>query len=237
MVNVINCMSNKIYIKQPQYLPWIGLFRNIIESDILVILDDVQYAKNGWYNRNKIRTFSSWMWLTLPVKSRLGEKINEVKIDNSQDWQKKHSKAIYINYQKSEYFEKYWKKIKNIYDKKYEFLLDINLDFIKLFLDIFGINKKIIFSSELNIQDTGSDRLFEICNLLKADIYLSGEMGKKYLKENDFKRKGINIEYQNFQHPEYKQAYKPFIPNMSFIDLLFNEGDNALKIIQDAKNV
>jgi hypothetical protein len=230
-------MSNKIYIKQPQYLPWIGLFRNIIESDILVILDDVQYAKNGWYNRNKIRTFSSWMWLTLPVKSRLGEKINEVKIDNSQRWQEKHSKAIYINYQKSEYFEQYWDKIKNIYDKKYEFLFDINLDFIKLFLDIFGINKKIIFSSELNIQYTGSDRLFEICNLLEADIYLSGEMGKKYLKENDFKRKGINIEYQNFQHPEYKQPYKLFIPNMSFIDLLFNEGDNALKIIKDAKNV
>ena len=89
-------MSNKVFIKQAQYLPWIGLFRNIIESDILVILDDVQYAKNGWYNRNKIRTSTSWMWLTLPVRASLGEKFNEVKIDNSQNWQKKHSKAIYI---------------------------------------------------------------------------------------------------------------------------------------------
>ena len=229
-------MSNKVFIKQAQYLPWIGLFRNIIESDILVILDDVQYAKNGWYNRNKIRTSTNWMWLTLPVRARLGEKFNEVKIDNSQNWQKKHSKAIYINYQKSEYFEKYWGKIKNIYDKKYEFMFDINLDLIKLFLDIFSINKKIILSSELHIQKTRSDRLLEICTSLKADIYLSGEIGKTYLKEDDFKRNHIDVIYQNFQHPEYRQVYEPFIPNMSFIDLLFNEGDNSLKIIQDAKN-
>jgi len=236
MDNVIRCMSNKVFIKQAQYLPWIGLFRNIIESDILVILDDVQYAKNGWYNRNKIRTSTSWMWLTLPVRVRLGEKFSQVKIDNSQNWQKKHSKAIYINYQKSEYFEKYWEKIKNIYDKKYEFMFDINLDLIKLFLDIFSINKKIILSSELHIQKTRSDRLLEICTSLKADIYLSGEIGKTYLKENDFKRNHIDVIYQNFQHPEYRQVYEPFIPNMSFIDLLFNEGDNSLKIIQDAKN-
>ncbi len=236
MDSEIKDMSKKIFIKQAQYLPWIGFFRNMIESDILVILDDVQYAKNGWYNRNKIRTSINWMWLTLPVKVSLGEKFNEVKIDNSQNWQEKHSKAIYINYQKSEYFEKYWREIKNIYDKKYEYLFDINFDFIKLFLDIFSINKKIILSSKLNIQKTGSDRLLEICNLLKGDVYLSGEMGKKYLKEDDFKRNNIDVIYQNFQHPEYKQTYKPFIPNMSFIDLLFNEGDNSLKIIQNVKN-
>jgi len=88
----------------------------------------------------------------------------------------------------------------------------------------------------LHIQKTGSDRLLEICTSLKADVYLSGEMGKTYLKEDDFKRNHIDVIYQNFQHPKYKQVYEPFMPNMSFIDLLFNEGDNSLKIIQDAKN-
>jgi hypothetical protein len=174
--------------------------------------------------------------LTLPIKSHLGDKYNQVKIDNIQNWRKKHSSAIQINYQKSKYFEKYWRQIQNIYEKNHEFMFDINLDFILLFLDILGINKKIIFSSELNIQKTGSDRILEICKSLQADIYLSGEMGKTYLKEDDFTKNQIDIIYQNFQHPTYRQTYDPFIPNLAFVDLLFNEGNNSLNIIQNAKN-
>lgn len=228
-------MPKIISMHQAQYLPWMGLFKKILESDVFVILDDVQYAKNGWYNRNKIRTSTGWMWLTLPIKSHLGDKYNQVKIDNMQNWRKKHSSAIQINYQKSKYFEKYWRQIQNIYEKNHEFMFDINLDFILFFLDILGINKKIIFSSELNIQKTGSDRILEICKSLQADIYLSGEMGKTYLKEDDFTKNQIEIIYQNFQHPTYGQTYDPFVPNLAFVDLLFNEGNNSLNIIQNAK--
>ena len=134
------------------------------------------------------------------------------------------------NYSKAPYFSTYWKSIEEIYDRKFEYLVDLNMEFIQHILQKFEIKTKTIFSSELSVTKKKSDLNLEICEILKADTYLSGIMGKGYIDEESFIQKNIKVQYQNFQHPTYKQVYDPFIPNMASIDLLFNEGHASSQI-------
>lgn len=225
-----------ISIHQPGYHPWLGFFKKIMSCDLFVFLDDVQYEKNGWHNRNKIKTSYTDMWLTVPVKSSYGTNLNEIKIDNSNNWIQKHKKSIQLNYAKTPYFQKFWEFFDLIYEKKYELLIDVNIDVINSILKILKINTKTIFSSDLNISQTKSDRILEICKTLGADKYLSGSLGKGYLKSEDFSKSKIEILFQNFNHPIYTQIYPPFLPNMATIDLIFNEGEKSKEILNSAKN-
>ena len=196
---------------------------------MFVYLDDVQFEKNDWDNRNKIKTSSGEMWLTVPVLHKFEEKLNEIKIVNNEEWAKKHLKSIQINYQKSPYFDKYWNKIKKILDKKWINLIDLNFEFIDFFLSELNIKNNTIKSSDLKIDANGSEKLLKICQKLNADTYLSGELGKNYLNEKIFQESNIKIIYEKYEHPKYSQLYEPFLENMSIIDLLFNEGSESLK--------
>ncbi len=226
-----------VSIRQPGYLPYIGFFKKIESCDVFVFLDDVQYVRGEWENRNKIRTSEETIWLTVPILNKFGEQLNEVKIDNSKNWSKKHITSIQINYNKSKYFLKYFKKIEFILEKKWTKLIDLNLCLIDFFLKELEINTKCILSSDLHIESKKSLRLLEICKKLNASTYVSGKLGADYLDENIFKNNGISIIFEDFKHPIYKQTYDNFIPNVSVIDLLFNEGENAKKIIHDSKNI
>lgn len=225
-----------VSIRQPGYLPHIGFFKKIESCDVFVFLDDVQYEKNDWDNRNKIKTEKGSMWLTVPILSNFGQKLNEVKIANKENWSKKHRKSLKINYQKAPFFEKYWQDIDSILSQKWEKLIDLNLKLIYYFYTKLGLTTKTVKSSELDINETASKRLLEICKKLNADIYLSGELGKDYLDEGIFKQSGIKVIYEKFQHPFYKQIHGDFLANMSIVDLLFNEGENAQYILKNAKN-
>jgi len=225
-----------ISIRQPGYLPFLGFFKKIHTCDIFVYLDDVQYER-GWDNRNKIRTNQDYQWLTVPVSSKFGKMLNEVKIVNTQNWQKKHSKTIKNNYNRAPFFKKYWPAIESILNKKWDILIDLNLNLIEYFISEFDLKTKTIKSSEMHLNSSGSQKLLDICKQLGASEYISGAKGKDYLNEKFFKNEKIKIIYENFQHPTYKQIHYDFIPNMSVIDLFFNEGDNSKKILEKAKNV
>ena len=227
----------KISIHQPGYLPGLSFFRKIVEADVFIFLDDSQYEKNGWQNRNKIKVNGQSSWITVPVHADISMKLNEIKVVQNIDWRKKHCKSFEINYSKAKFFQEYWNELENIYQKNHEFLIELNIDLIKFILKKNGITKKIIKSSELNIQEKSSKRILEICKSLNADTYISG-MGlpdKKYLNVNDFKQNQIKIEFQNFVYPQYNQIGDNFVSNLSIIDLLFNEGSNLMKILLSSK--
>ena len=225
-----------VTIRQPGYLPHLGFFKKIQSCDIFVFLDDVQYERSGWDNRNKIRTSSDSIWLTVPVHNTLGQMLNEVKIVNTQNWQKKHCISIKNNYEKAPFFKNYWPKIESILNKKWEKLIDLNLELINYFNSELKLSTKTIRSSEQNLKSKGSQKLLEICKQLSASQYISGEKGKDYLDEKIFADNNIKIIFENFQHPTYTQVHGDFISNMSIIDLFFNEGDNSRKILQESKN-
>lgn len=226
-----------VMIRQPGYLPYLGFFKKIQTSDVFVYLDDVQYSVRDGDNRNKIRTNKGTTYLTVPLIKPFGKKINEVNIANSIDWKTQHKNTIKAYYSCSPFFKKYWDSIESILNADWEKLIDINLEFIEYFKKILNLKTKCINSSELNIPSTKSQRILDICKKLNATTYVSGELGRNYLDEKMFHDAGIEVLYEKFQHPVYKQQYSNFIPYLSVIDLVFNEGDNATKILDNSTNL
>lgn len=220
---------------QPQYLPWIGFFHKVMHSDIFVFLDDVQFKKREFQNRNRIRTKDGWIWLTVPVltKNKYYQKLNEVRINNSYDWRKEHWKSILISYSSAEYFKKYSDFFESVYKMEWEKLLDLNLFIINYIFKVIKIDVKTYLSSEFNICKTGTERIIEIAKILKGDTYLSGVGGIDYLEEHRFSEEGIKLVYQFFPHPVYKQQFNGFQPYMSIIDLLFNCGEKSIDVIRN----
>lgn len=225
-----------IGIHQPQYLPWVGYFDKIDRSDVFVLLDNVQFKKNEWQNRNKIRTKTGWQWLTVPVFHDFGQKINDVLINKKVPWGKKHLKALTINYNRAPYFDKYIDFLKHTYSQDWLRLVDVNVYFIKNILTFLGIKKDIYFASELSIKSSNTARIIDICKKLNADTYLSGQGGREYLDEGQFSKNRVKLVYHDFAHLEYQQCYRPFIPYMSIIDLLFNHGENSLEVLRNTRS-
>ena len=225
-----------ISIRQPGYLPYLGFFKKIESVDTFVFLDDVQYSRGDWDNRNKIRTPNDSIWLTVPILSKPVKLLNQVKIDYSKNWLYKHKSAIKFNYENSPFFDLYWKNIESILDKSYEKLLELNISLIDYFLSVLQIKTETILSSTLDLNSTGSKKLLDICKLLDADTYLSGELGKNYLDKKIFQNANIKIIFEKFHHPVYNQNNSNFLSNLSIIDLLFNEGPNSIEILKNSKN-
>ena len=222
-----------VSINQPAYLPWLGYFHRIAVSDIHVVLDDVQFAKNSFVNRNKLKTTQGWMWLTVPVltSGRFGQKIKEVEINNTQNWRHKHLAAIQTNYSNARFFCEHSSFFEEMYSREWNYLLPL-IDFSTYWLLVqLGIRTKIIRSSTLDIQGTKSELVLEICQSLGADVYLSGALGRDYLDEESFCKAGIRVVYQNYKHPIYSQLWDSFEPHMSAVDLFFNCSPRSLDII------
>ncbi len=222
-----------VSVHQPQYLPWIGYFHKIYNSDAFVFLDNVQYKSREYQNRNRIRTRDGWIWLTVPVMKAEDPypNISSVHIDNSRNWRKRHWKSIVSSYSCALFFERYSDFFEDIYRRDWDLLVDLNIYVVREIARLLGIERPIYLESLLNIKTKNTQRIIDICKTLKADTYLSGAGGKKYLDEQLFASNDIKLIYQDFKHPEYKQRYEPFEPFMSIVDLLFNHGDDSLKIL------
>jgi hypothetical protein len=222
----------KIAIHQPQYLPWPGYFNKILQSDIFVFLDDVQYKKNEWQNRNRIKSANGEVWLTVPVHYKFGQKINEVEIDNKIFWRKDHLKTISVCYKKAKYFDEFFVYIEKLLSKEYKMLVDVNINSVKMVLSYLGIDKKIVLSSELKVEGEKTTRLVNICKKLNCDTYISGSGAKEYLVIDEFEKNGIKVIFQEYSTPEYSQLFGEFMPNLSIIDMIFNVGkEKTLELI------
>ena len=222
-----------VSVHKPQYLPWIGYFHKIAHSDVFVFLDNVQYKKREFQNRNKIRTKEGWLWLTVPVitKGRFTQNMKEVLIDNTSNWHKKHWQSIEMNYSKAKYFNEYKEFFKSLYEKEWDKLIDLNVFIIKYINELLNIKIPVYYESDLNIEGEKTTRIINICKKLNADTYLSGIGGKEYLIEEEFIKTGIKLIYQNFKHPVYTQVYPGFEPFMSIVDLLFNCGKESKNLL------
>ena len=218
---------------QPVYLPWLGLFHKIALAETFVYFDQVQYLPKDWMNRNKIRTKSGSIWLTVPVlrKGYRDLKTSEIEINNSIDWQKKHFRSISLNYKKSPYFENYIPFFEDVYSRKWKFLGELNEYMLKWFLDELGIKVNFLNANDFKFQGEKSSLILNMCKELNASTYIFGVLGKDYADVQEFEKNNIGLIFQNYNHPKYSQLYREFISHMSVIDLLFNHGPKSLEII------
>lgn len=225
----------KAVVLQPTYLPWMGYFGMIDVADIFVFYDDVQFSVQSWQQRNRIRsTNRDWMWLSVPVIHKFGQMINEVRIDNSGNWRKKHWSAVCQNYAKAPYFREYEHVIGGLFEEEWTSLSELNVTAIERLTRLVGVHTPTFArSSDIEgIDGSRTDRLLLVLEQVHADEYVSGPGARDYLEVEKFRERGIRLYWYDFRHPVYPQTRDDFMPYLSAIDLLFNTGSEAISYVR-----
>jgi len=229
----------KVLVTQPNYIPWKGYFDLIAKVDKFVVLDDVQYTKRDWRNRNYVRFKNNKKVLTIPVKTKKKyyQKINETIIFDKEEFIKTHLRIFEDYYSKSKYFYEIYNFLKKTYYKsKTDILSDNTINITKDIAKYLGIEAQFKNSSSLKIQNTSSERILEICKRENISNYLTGKKALSYLNLKSFQKNNINIYIISYQkQKKYKQIQRDFIEKLSIVDLLFNCGQSSSEYLQDVK--
>lgn len=222
----------RVTIHQPNFLPWLGFFEKVDQSDLFILLDNVQFEKNGWQNRNRIKGSDGAQWLTVPVYHKFPQTVAEVQIDNRTNWRRKHWNAIVSNYRKAPCFAQYSAQFETVYQTDWEQLISLNLCLLRLMFDLTGIRTPCQLASEIPVDGVSSERLVALCEASGAKVYLAGSGGQGYLDTTLFVGKHIEVVFQEYQHPIYPQLFGEFVSSLSILDLLMNCGDQSLTVIR-----
>ncbi len=223
----------KVAIHQPQYLPWLGHFAKLAQADCWIFLDTVQYEKNGWQNRNRIKTPRGPQWLTVPVRARLGTLIRDVEIAAAQPWGRKHCQALRANYARAPHFERYFPDLERLLGRPWRFLADLNVEVTRFLSEALGPSPRMLRASDLPAGSTDpTGRLLDLCLAVGADTYLAGQDGARYMVLDQFRAGGVAVWAQEYRHPTYAQSHGDFLPFLSVVDLLFHHGESSLGILR-----
>jgi hypothetical protein len=225
----MNCV-----ILQPSYIPWRGYFHQIARADLFIFYDDVKYDKNGWRNRNRIKTPQGLKWLTIPVNTqgveRLKTPINCIETKWDKEWTLAHAQTLKMAYQKAPFYQRYSQLLQSFYTQHPTLLSDFTISTTIALAEIIGIpNTEFMRSSELpDIHGAKTERLINTLKAVGATHYISGPAARDYIDEEQFKHAGISLEFMVYNYPEYEQLYPPYEPGVSILDLLFMTGPQTL---------
>jgi hypothetical protein len=214
---------------QSSYIPWKGYFDIVRDADLFIFYDDVQYTKNDWRNRNRIKTNQGSAWITIPVRADLGQTIREVRPTGSQ-WAQKHWKTLCQYYSRAPHFARYREFFESIYlGSRWDSLSRLNQHLItSISRDLLGITTQFADSSDYPASGRRLERLIEVLRRADAGVYVSGPSARDYIDAAAFRAAGIDLVYKSYDgYPEYPQFHPPFEHNVSILDLLFHAGPEA----------
>ena len=228
--------SKTLSLMQPTYLPWLGYFNLIKNSDEFVFYTTTQLAKRSWQTRNKIKSHNGHIVLSIPIKKTLirdNLTIENTKVQNEINWQKNHLKSIKHSYSKTPFFDQIYPLVLKNLTKKSDFLIDYTIPIILTFLKELDIKTKISFSNNIDYVGKKDEALISICKEQSADKYLSVKGSMDYILsgQNLFKGNDISLLWHEFEHPIYKQINNSFESHLSIIDALFMLGIDEVKKI------
>lgn len=219
----------KVGVIQSNFLPWRGYFDFIREVDLFITHDDLQYTKGDWRNRNRIKTPRGSEWITVPVSYRKTSQLIEgTPVDYSTPWAQKMLNRMRESYRRSPHFEPYFSELSDLLTQPAVSISDLNLRLIKWVCLKLEIDTPIRMSREYHPQGAKTERLIGILQQVGASTYLSGPAAQAYLMPEMFDQAGIQLEFKQYDYPEYQQLYPPFDPAVSVIDLLFMMGRDSI---------
>jgi hypothetical protein len=217
---------------QPNYLPWLGFFDKMANSDIFIIEDNVQFEKQGFTNRNRIKTVDGVRWLSVPIKHENKPlQINEVEIAKTSEpnWAMRHWLTLKMNYCKAPFWNDYCSFFKDTYEQEWTKLIDLNLHLIHGIMSFLNIKTPLMMASSLGAKGNKNELLIAQCKAVGGNIQLAGAGGREYIDAKKFEEEGIKIIFQDFKYPNYQQLHGEFACNLSVIDYLFCSGANEWK--------
>lgn len=220
-----------LVVLQPGYLPWLGYFDQLRRADVFIHYDDVQFDKNGWRNRNRIKTANGVQWLSVPVRHGL-DRLTDIAIDNRRDWRRKHLAGVAQAYAGAPFVGRYLPELEEVLGgRQWDRLVDLDIALVERMCAWLGLERQIVRSSELDVAGERSERLLALCRHVGATTYLSGDAARSYLDLEMFRDAGIRVEWQSYRHPTYAQRHGEFVPYLSALDLIFNCGPDSLSVI------
>jgi hypothetical protein len=213
-----------VTIHQPAYLPWLGYLDRIARSDLFIFLDTVQFERNSFTNRNRIKTASGPLWLTVPVHLRehFGTAIADIEIDDGRDWRRKHLSSIAQNYRHAPGFSAGYQRLTAMYAGNASGLAALCFAQLRFWLEELDVATPVVRASELPVEGRNSDLVLALCKHVGARTYLSGPLGRDYLDEHTFAAAGIAVRYHDYAHPHYPQLHGDFVPAMGIVDYWMN---------------
>jgi len=228
-----------VAIHQPHFLPWLGYLHRMAQVDAFVLLDHVQFERRNYQNRTMIRMNDEARWLTVPViqhsqKERILDKQVDNRLDGPKWWSLNQFSTLRHAYREARFFDAYAAQLKQLFETRFERLVDLNQAGLDLLREAFGIRTPLVKSSELAVEGARGDLILNICRALGADALLVGFGGSRgYLDTDAFARAGVRIAYHQFSHPEYAQCgAAPFLRGLSAVDMLFNCGPRSAELLQ-----
>ena len=227
-------------ILQPTFLPWLGWFDMVDQVELLVILDDVQFSKQSWQQRNRIRTRAGLELINVPIKTsgRLGQLILECEFANN-SFVEKIIKTLNGNYGKAPFFRDNFAEVaeKLRSGASSGKLVDLNCTMIEWIANKLEIRTPMVRSSYLDVQGHRGDRVAALCSKVGMSHYLSPAGAEEYLAKDfmAFESRNISVDLHVYEHPDYPQLYRPFIPFATILDLIFNVGPAALEIMRSGR--
>lgn len=227
-------------IAQPTFLPWSGWYDLVEQVDFLILLDDVAFSKHSWQQRNRIRTVDGLSYMTVPVQTagRLGQRICDTRIV-SKAFVRRISRTVAQNYRRAAYFDRYYPEFCAVLDRSAASgsLSDLNCGLIEWLAVQLGVATPSVRSSQLGVGGKRGAHVAMLCEHMGASRYVSPAGAEDYLIEDraEFDRRSISVEIHVYEHPVYRQCFKPFEPFASALDLLLNEGDGAGAILRSGR--
>ena len=223
---------------QPQYLPWLGYFDKMALADRFVLLDTVQYKKNEWQNRNRIRAAKGSQWLTIPVHARFPARFDEVEADDKAPWRRKHAATLRQAYARAPHRDAVLPALERLLQRPLRRLAEINIEALRILADLLEVRTETILASSLAGIPEGPDaRLIALCRRFGAERYLAGAGGRDYMDLEAWKRAGIEVVFQEFRGPVYDQMRPGFEPNLSAVDFLMHCGPGPIERSADSLRV
>ncbi len=216
-------------VHQLHYLPWLRYLEKMVHTDVFIVLDNIQYNKNGWQNRNRIKGPRGPMLLSVPVLDRFAQNLDEVRIDNTSRWRKKHWESIRQCYSKAPHFHSHAPFLESVYQQDWDFLNELNRHMLGYFVEALGIRTRILYASELKVPGCATERLINLIRVAGCDTYYSGAYAlEAYLDETALSGAGIALQLQHWKSFAYPQQHGAFVPDLSVLDLLLNCGPASL---------
>jgi hypothetical protein len=217
----------RVGIIQSSYLPWRGYFDLIDDVDLFIFLEDVEYSRGTWRNRNRIKTAQGLQWLTVPVHHRMGMLIQEVEIDYKLGWVDKHIASLRQSYGKAPHFERYADPVFDILARRLRTISELNIALTRELMRMLAIDTPTRLSSDVPAGGKKDERVLNLLRAVGATHYLSGPAAKDYIVPARFADAGIGLSYKSYQYAPYSQLHGTFEGQVTVLDLLFSCGPEA----------
>lgn len=230
----------KVGIMQPYFLPYIGYISLIKHTDIFILLDEVQFIRHGWIERNRIlKPNEGWQYIQVPIMKPSGRttKIKDIVINNKEDWKSRVTAQLQHYKKSAPYYRRTMLLINDILSDNYDSIVSLNSVSLQKICGHLGIDTDIKIFSEMNLQieeaNEPDDWALNICKSMNSvNEYWNPIGGREFFNKHKYETNGIDLKFHNVSLDMYNQKRDIFEPGLSVIDvLMYNTPDEINEML------